>query len=88
MRIDIPRISVWGISLGQRRWNAIQKELIDYCKKHNIPSPEKMPNLFQYDGWGLVGFPPTIACNVSYWVSHDKLQRIDGYRFTGKGYEE
>ena len=87
MSPELPQITLWGMfTLGQTRWNAILAELAEYCHDRHLPSPYIEPKLFRYDGWGLLGFPPTIACNVSYFVGNEQV-RIDGYRFTGKGYE-
>lgn len=82
----MPNITLWGVfNLTKTRWDAIMVELAEYCEDNHLPDPYNEPKRFRFDGWGLVGFPFTIACNVSYFVGNEQV-RIPK-RFTGKGYE-
>ena len=83
--MNIPAISILGIRLSKRRWNAIQAELEAFCQEHNLISYKLAPYRYQFDGWGLVWF--RLACNVGYYDAINKFHRIEGHRFTGKGFE-
>ncbi|MEM9118495.1 MAG: hypothetical protein AAGD09_11500 [Cyanobacteria bacterium P01_F01_bin.56] len=51
-------------------WQTIREHLAEECQLRNIPSADKEPNRYRYDGWGVMGFPPRVACNITYFPEH------------------
>ena len=51
-------------------WYTIRALAEKLAIEHGIEDPQ--PIMFRYEGWGLMGFPPRIACNVKY-ISGDSI---------------
>jgi hypothetical protein len=51
---------LWG------RWDSIQNKVDDWAAARGYPPYRQSPEQYQFSGWGTVGFPPRIACNVKY----------------------
>ena len=48
-------------------WPTIQSQVGLWASSHNKPLPEESPNSYRWHGWGTVGFPPRLACNVIFF---------------------
>ena len=47
-------------------FSTIQQRAAQKAFDRGINYNEQTEENFSYDGWGLVGFPPLIACNAKY----------------------
>lgn len=63
-------------------WATIQQRASQEAVKYGFILSQQKSENFRYDGWGLVGFPPRIACNVKY-VDFETGNVTDLGRITG-----
>jgi hypothetical protein len=63
-------------------WQRIKDQIDQVADRGDDPLvPYSLaPDLYRFDGWGLKGFPPRLACNVKYFPP-DTNETIDLGRF-------
>ena len=62
-------------------WMSIRVKAQQAAMNNGIEYADQREDNFRYDGWGLVGFPPRIACNVKY-IHFDTGNVVDLGRIT------
>lgn len=60
-------------------WQWIRRDLIQVGYRQQLVPYDQDPMRYRFDGWGSVGFPPRLACNVTYYGKDG--QTLDMGRF-------
>ena len=47
-------------------WKAIESQVNTWASVNEKASYREIPDFYRFDGWGTVGFPPVVACNVKF----------------------
>jgi hypothetical protein len=64
-------------------WADIQNEVNDFAKRRRLPTYAQEPTKFSFHGWGSVGFPPRLACNLTIFYRGNGIEVRK--RFSGQG---
>ncbi|MBW4484905.1 MAG: hypothetical protein KME14_20410 [Tildeniella torsiva UHER 1998/13D] len=70
-------------------WPAIQAEINNFAVRRGLPTFNREPKRYRFHGWGTVGFPPQLACNITYFHGPDASNGVPldlNKRFYGQGY--
>lgn len=62
-------------------WGSILAQLDNVAESRGCWSYGARPTQWRFSGWGTVGFPPRLACNVYYFTESGEM--IDLGRFSG-----
>ena len=61
-------------------WPSIKAKVNDWAIANAYPTYDENPTAYRFSGWGSVGFPPRLACNV-YFSGPDVDEPLDLGRF-------
>jgi hypothetical protein len=56
----------WFLRFAAANWISIRAQLDLWAQDNGYVPYSQEPKRYQLHGWGLLGFPPRIACNVIY----------------------
>lgn len=57
----------WPLRWAAGSWQNIRAQADTWAAEQSFPSYSEAPEAYRFHGWGLVGFPPRIACNLTYF---------------------
>lgn len=63
-------------------WNDIKAEVNDFATQRQLPTYDNVPLKYRFEGWGTVGFPPRLACNLVIFLEDQAIPV--GKRFHGQ----
>ena len=59
-------------------WKTIKDKVDFWAKNFGVATYSEQPTDYRFEGWGTVGFPPRLACNVKHIPSENDLGRMVG----------